>query len=174
MKTCGFLLLTFAAAGLVSGYVRAEEKLAVVDVQRVLDTVEEGKRAKAEFQKELDGKKNDLDRKQAEFKKLDDNFEKQKMILSPAAVMEKRKDLENKKEELQKYWIQLQADTQKRETQLVGEILKKIKQTVEKAGRDGGYSIVWEKNEGGVVYSKPTFDITDQVISLYDKMYGKK
>ena len=151
----------------------AADKLGVVDVQRVLDTVDEGRKAKADFQKEIDSKKTELARKQQEVKKAEESFEKQKLILSPSAVEDKRKDLENKRTELQKFMMNLQADMQKREMQLSGDILKKIRSVIEKVGRDGGYDIVWEKIEGGIVYAKPAFDLTDQVIVKYDKAYKK-
>jgi outer membrane protein len=166
--------LAVVAVGLASGWARAEEKLAVVDVQKVLDTVEEGKKARDQFKREMEAKKNELDKKQAEVKKLGDAYEKQKMILSPSALEEKRKDLETKQMDLQKSAFSANTEMAKREQELSQDVLKKIKQTIEKVGRDGGYSVVWEKAEGGVMYFKPGFDVTDQVISMYDKTYGAK
>src|ERR1051326_3770858 len=84
----------------------ADNKYGFVDVQKVLDTVEEGKQAKTDFKKKIDNKKADLDKKQAELKKLDESFEKQKMILSTSAVEEKKKELQGKMMELQKYQME--------------------------------------------------------------------
>ncbi|MFH1017455.1 MAG: OmpH family outer membrane protein [Pseudomonadota bacterium] len=152
----------------------AQEKLAVVDVQRVLDTIEEGKKARDQFKREMDNKKTEVEKKQAELKKLSDSFDKQKMILSPSALEDKRKEMESKQMDYQRSAMTAQAEMAKREQDLVQPVLKKIKDVIEKVGRDGAYTMVLEKSESGVVYYKPVLDVTDQVITLYDKTYGKK
>ncbi len=152
---------------------RAENRYAIVNVQEVLETVDEGKKAKAQLEKAMLDRKKELDDKQKEYKKMEENFDKQKLILSPSALADKQKEMDNKKSDLQKYFMSAQQDMQKKEMELTGDILKKIRAVVVKIGADAKYDLIWEKNEGGVIYNKDTLDITAKVIDQYNKAYKK-
>jgi len=148
-------------------------KVGVVNVQEILDSVEEGKKARAQMEGEILKKKKDLEDRQKEYKKLDDAYEKQKLVLAPQALGEKQKELETKKAELQKLYLASQGDIQKLELQLSGDIIKRIRSVIAKIGQEGGYDLVLEKNEGGLFYYKDTYDITKKVIEEYNRSYKK-
>lgn len=167
------LLLLASLSGLPGLAKALEVKVGIVNVQEVLDTVEEGKKAKAQLEKAVLDRKKSLDDQQKEFKRLEEAYEKQKLVLSPAALEEKRKELETKKGELQRSYMTAQTDMQKKELDLTGDLLKKIRAVVEKVGREGSYTLILEKNEGGVVYNKENYDMTKQVIDEYNKAYKK-
>jgi outer membrane protein len=118
-------------------------------------------------------RKKSLDEQQKEYRRLEDAYEKQKLVLAPSALDEKRRDLEAKKGDLQRALMTAQSDMQKKELELTGELLKKIRAVVEKIGRDGAYTLILEKNEGGVVYNRDGFDVTKQVVDEYNKSYKK-
>jgi outer membrane protein len=151
----------------------AEMKVGIVNVQDVLDTVEEGKKAKSLLEKAVADRKKSLDDQQKDYKRLEDAYEKQKLVLSPSALEEKRKELETKRGDLQRALMTAQSDMQKKEMELTGDILKKIRQVVEKIGRDGSYALILEKNEGGVIYNKDGFDVTKQVVDEFNKSFKK-
>ena len=88
--------LVVPAVLLVTGVARAEAKLGYVDMQRALMEIEEGKVAKAKLKAQFDAKQKDLDARQAELKKDNDNLE--------AAAREgllKEDKLQQKRDELQ-------------------------------------------------------------------------
>src|SRR6267142_2881682 len=60
------VLLSFATARTAS----AADKIAYVDVQRVISEVEEGKAAKSRLRTELESKRAELDKKQKELEQL--------------------------------------------------------------------------------------------------------
>jgi len=173
MNRVTFLLIVVVGFVLPVPRVRAatEMRLAVVNVQEVLDTIEEGKKAKGQMEKAVTDRKKELESRQKDFQKLQDDFDKQKLVLSPSALSEKQRDLENKRNDLQKFYITAQQDMQQKEMELTGGILKKIRAVVSKIGQEGGYTFIWEKAEGGVIYYKDAFDITKQVIDQYNKVY---
>jgi outer membrane protein len=174
MKTKRTLALLLGSLILAIPVARAAEaKLGIVNIQEILDTVDEGKKAKSQLEKAVTDRKKSLDDQQKEYKRLEDSYEKQKLVLSPSALEEKRKELETKRGDLQRAAMTAQTDMQKKEMELTGELIKKIRQVVEKIGRDGSYSLILEKNEGGVVYNKEAFDLTKQVIDEYNKTFKK-
>jgi outer membrane protein len=165
------MVMALLILGVVQPSLAKELKFGVVNIQDVLDSIEEGKKAKSEMEKTILNRKRELESKQKEYKKMEDEYEKQKLILSPDALEKKRKALEDKKAELQKYYLTAQQEMQKKELQLTGDILKRIKAVVEKIGKEGKYSFIWEKNEGGLVYYQGAHDVTKEVIKQYNKAY---
>jgi outer membrane protein len=167
-----FGILTFVLALLVP-VARADARIGIVSVQDVLDTIDEGKAAKAQMEKELLAKKQDLEKKQKEYKAMEDSLEKQRLVLSASALSDKQKEMETKKNDLQKAYLNSQTEMQKLEAKLMADILKKIRAVITKIGQEGGYDVVVEKNEGGVFYSKDTLDLTKRVIEEYNKAYKR-
>ena len=151
----------------------ADMKVGVVNVQEVLDTIDEGKKAKSKMEAEIGKKKKDLEDRQAEYKRLDESLEKQKLLLSPSVLSEKQKELELKKGEIQKLYLASQADMQKLEGQLMADILKKIRSVVSKIAQQSSYDLVVEKSESGLLYYKDGFEITKLVVEEYNKAYKK-
>ncbi|HLG21105.1 MAG TPA: OmpH family outer membrane protein [Bdellovibrionota bacterium] len=171
-KNLIWILLLLAFAPVRMGHA-VEMKVGVVNIQDVLDAVEEGKKAKAKMEGEIAKKKKDLDDRQAEYKKLDEGLEKQKLLLSPSALSEKQKELEAKKMEIQKLYMSSQTEMQKLEGQLMADILKKIRSVVAKIAQQNSYDLVVEKSEGGLLYYKDGYDITKLVVDEYNKAYKK-
>ena len=168
-KTVGLFLAVFSLSALA-----AEMKVGVVDIQEVVDTIEDGKKAKQEFEKAILDRKKDLETKEKDFKKLAEALEKQKLALSQQALDEKRRDLEEKRNGLMQEQMNAQMEMQKKEMDLKGKLFTKVRTVVEKVGKDGAYALVLEKAEGGVFYFANTLDLTKKVIEEYNKAYAKK
>ncbi len=168
-------ILIFSITLIFSNFLQAAEtKVGIVNVQEVLETVDEGKAAKAQFEKFLSDRRKQLQDKEKEIKRLEESYDKQKLILSSSALEEKRKELEAKKGEFQKNYMMAQTDSQKKEMELTSEIIKKVRAVVEKIGQQEGYQLVLERSEGGVLFYKDSFDTTKKVIDEYNKAYKKK
>ena len=72
---CWIILGVFGLGLLLPGSVSAvEEKVGIVDIQKVLDSVSEGKRAKADLEKAFKKKKDELENKRKAYEKLDAQF----------------------------------------------------------------------------------------------------
>ena len=51
-------------------------------------------------------------------------------------------------------------------------LISKMKKICETLGKERGYTIILEINEGGVVYSNAALDITAEVVKRYDAQAG--
>src|SRR5512138_930929 len=103
------------ALALVPAVAHAEQKIGVVDLQRALNEVDEGKAAKALLKKDFDEKQKQLDAKKTEFEKLQADFEKQAVVMSEPARKDKAQDLDRRARELQALFVNLQKDLSERE-----------------------------------------------------------
>lgn len=159
-----FLLLGGAAA-------HAETKFGYVDLQRALNEVEEGKNAKAKLKKEFDGKQATLDQKQDELKKLKAEFDKQSLVLAEDKKRAKQEELQQKFFELQGLYAKLQKELTAQEAELTQDIFKKMGVIIAEIAEREGFTVVLEKNDGGVLYAPPANDLTNELIRRYNDKY---
>ncbi len=152
----------------------APMKLGTVDLQKALQTVESGKKAKSTLEKEVSAKKSELEKKQAAFQKEAEEFEKKSAILNDTAKGAKQAELQKKFVELQKQAQESQGELQKRERDLTQPIVNELKSIVEALGKEKGMHMVFEKNEAGVLYSESGTDLTDAVIEKFNSKNKSK
>ncbi len=152
---------------------RAETKIGVFDAQEVLDSIDEGKKAVAALKKEAEERKKQIETKGKELEKMNQELESQRLVLAKDALEKKQKEFQAKAIEFQKLQYEAQKDMQSRELSMTGDIFKKINAIMQKMGKEGGYDFILEKNQGAVTYFK-SGDLTQQVITEYNKTYGAK
>jgi outer membrane protein len=155
-----------AAVYAFPGDVRAEQKIAFVDLQRALNEIEEGKAAKASLRREFDQKQKMLDDKKAEFDKLRGEFEKQAMVMSEQARKEKQSELERKGGELQGFFVQLQKELSEREREATRGIFEKMHAIVREIADAEGVSMVVQAE--ALVFATPSLDITNELVRKYN------
>lgn len=158
------LLLALALAPAMG---RAEQKLGVVDLQRALNEVDEGKAAKALLKKDFDEKQRQLDVKKSEFDKLQADLEKQAVVMSESARKERATDLDRRARELQGLFVNLQKDLSERERDATKGIFERMANLVKEIAEADGFTMVLEKG-AGVVYAPSSLDLTDELIRKYN------
>ena len=158
------LLLVVALAPALA---RAEQKIGFVDLQRALNEVDEGKAAKALLKKDFDEKQKQLDGKKAEFDKIQADVEKQAVVMSDAAKKDKANELDRRARELQGLFMQLQKDLSDRERDATKGIYDRMAVIVREIAEAEGFTVVLEKNSG-LVYAPTSLDLTNELIRKYN------
>jgi len=146
-------------------------KLGSVDVQKVLNESEIGKKAKNDLESLIKSKQSVIDEKGKTVEKLKNDIEKQASVLSADARKTKEDELEKAIREYQRLVQDSQADIKKKEAELTDSILKDIHDIIDKIGQEEGYTLIIEK--GMVVYSDKSLDITDRVMDKYNESKSK-
>jgi outer membrane protein len=157
-------------------------RLGIVDFQKALNTVEEGKKIKAKLKKEFDAKMKDVNKREADLNKLQKEIEDlqkkaQSGLLKPEEL-EKGQKMEMKfRKELEEY-AKLRKEygegMKKKEVEATKGILAKLHAISLDIGRQDGYSMILEKNESGLVYANESTDVSEKLIQLYNKKHKKK
>ena len=155
------------ALALAPALARAETKLGTVDLQRALNEVEEGKAAKALLKRDFDEKQKQLDVKKTEFDKLQADLEKQAVVMSDAAKKDRAADLDRRARELQGLFVQLQKDLSERERDATKGIFDRMANIVREIAEADGVTMVFEKG-AGVVYAPTSLDLTNELIRKYN------
>ena len=161
------MLVTLFAAGRVGADEGAAQKIGYVDMNRALNEVEEGKKAKADLEADGKAKKQKLEIKQGELKTLKAELDKQRLILSADALNKKEAELQGKFMELQKMNADFEQEFSQKEAELTKPIADKLKKIVADLGASGGYAAVLPKEV--MLYGLAGNELTDEVIRRYNK-----
>jgi outer membrane protein len=153
---------------MTASFAQAEAKVGYIDMQKAIQATSAGKKAKTELEGDFNKKKKELEKKEADLKKMGEDLEKKKSVLSEDALNKKQAEFQ---EEMLKYRDVVgksQVEIQKKERELTAPILEKMKRTIAKLAKEKGYTMVIE-NSQMVLYATPDADLTDEVISAFEK-----
>jgi outer membrane protein len=161
---CAVLVAVFFAGTSIAQGI----KIAVVDVNKVLNLSEAGKAAKKKMEARYEELKKNIDAKQEEVKKLKDEIEKQKVMLGKEKLKEREDALQARFNELRKLTQEGEREMQGRQSELTREVLKQIEAQIEAVVKAEKYDLVLERN-AGVVHVVDSMDITSRVLELVNK-----
>jgi len=163
-----FGLLTIPLASFAADAV----KFGAIDVQKILNESEAGKKAKSDLESLIKSKQIMIDEKGKAIEKLKADIEKQASVLSADARKTKEDELEKSIREYQRIVQDSQSEIKKKEAELTDAILKDTRELIERTGEEEGYMLIIEK--GMVLYSSKGIDITDTVLKRYDESKKSK
>ncbi len=147
----------------------AETKIGVIDIQRALATSKVGQEAQKRYEAELKKSQTQIDLKKGEYEKLQQTIEKQKGSLNPKALAEKEEQLLTMEKDLKRSFQDKKEELRRENMRLVGDLVGKIRKIVETMAKEDDFGLILEKNNQGVLFSDPKLEITDEVVSRFDK-----
>ncbi|MBL7663028.1 OmpH family outer membrane protein [bacterium] len=162
------ILTVFIITCLFAGQALAETKFAYVDLQRAMSASAQGTKAQKEYEEQVKREQAKIDAKKQSFEAMQSELEKQRASLSDKARAEKQDKLIALEKDIKRDFTDSQDMLRRKNSQLVGEMLKKVKVIVEQVGKDKGYTMVFEKSASSLIYADTTLDITDDVIKVLD------
>ena len=166
----GVAVLLFGASfSAVGAETPAAARIGIVDMQRALQTVDEGRKAKSQLEKEFNSKKSQLQNEEAAIKKMGEEFKKQVALLSDDARMKKQQEIQERIMRHQEMVARSQQEIQQKEQQLIEPLVRKLRGVIGEIAKNKGISTVFEKNDNTVLFYQDKDEITDEVIAAYAK-----
>lgn len=147
----------------------AQSKVVYVDMQKAVQTTKAGGKAKKELESEFNAKKKKLQSQEDKLKKMQEDLEKKAMVLSDDVRAKKQQEFQEEMMSYQKLVAQSQQEIQKREQDLTKPILDKIQKVIEQISKEKGYDMVLERQGNNVLWAKKEADITEDVITAFEK-----
>jgi outer membrane protein len=165
----GIIAAVAAAAILAAGPAIAQGlKIAVIDVNKVLNESEAGKIARKKMEDRYEELKKKVDVLTEEAKKMKEDIDKQKILLGKEKLKAKEEALAAKVAELRKVSQESETEMQRRQRDLTRDVLKIVEGQVDKIVQEEKIDLLLERS-GGVVHFDPSLDITDKVLALVNK-----
>ncbi len=149
----------------------ASVKIAFVDMRKALNETNEGKRAMKKLQSEKNKLQNKINKKEKALMAKQNKLKEQQSILSQEALQKKAQSYYQEVQELQQSYGQFQQDLAAKEMKATQSILSKMQKIVEQMGKSGGYTMIYDRSGGAVVWAPSHLDLTDKLIKLYNKKY---
>ncbi len=149
-------------------------RIAVVDLQRALNETEDGRRAKARLKRLFKRRQQELDKSQNELKAQKEQIEQLvKAHANEKVIQDRAAEYQKALVELQSKYMEYQRELAAQEGALTQEIIARMELILRRLGQTEGYTLILERNEGGVVWAPSNLDLTDVVIQHYNAGEGR-
>jgi outer membrane protein len=161
MLVCGGL---FAA--------NAELKIGFINVEEIFRSFQGTKEAQEKFDKEVAKWEQDASAKQKDIKDLKDQLDKQSLLLSSERKAEIEAKMKQKMTEYQEFLqtkFGQKGEVLSKNEELTKPIIEKINKIIEKIAKEENYDYIMDARAGGVIYGRPTFDLTERVLNILNK-----
>ncbi|MEE9276176.1 MAG: OmpH family outer membrane protein [bacterium] len=158
-------------------------KIGIVNVQRVWENSQEGRRARAELEQEKKRMEVDLNAKRTALEDLTRQARVLRLEIEQksaiwrteernrknADLRRRRREVGRRQDELKRMVEESRRDLLERQRKMFGKVVRELRDVVHQLGQSEGYDLVIDSNIGGVLYSNKTIDLTDLVIRHYDQ-----
>ena len=149
-------------------------KIAFVDLRRALNETNEGKAAMAKLTRHKDKLQKSIAKKEKDILEMKNSIEKQQNVLTKEALQKKVEEYYRAVTELQQTYMQFQRELAQKETKATQDILVKMAKILENIGQSDGYTMIYDRSVGAVVWAPAHLDLTDKLIQEYNKKYKSK
>ena len=142
-------------------------RIGVVDIQKLQEKSETFQKIRDKFTQKFEPLKQKLNNEEEEFGKLEEEFKKQSMMLSPDGKEDKLRELEKKKRHLKYSYEEFRREMRNAEEDSRKVVSVDLQKVVLQIGKAKGFSLIIDK--AGLLYLDDKLDITDEVIKAFDK-----
>jgi outer membrane protein len=157
--------LTMTMTGVLAAQATAP-KIVYVNSQKIIAQAPGRADAEAQFQKEMDQYKAQVQKLGDSLKTQIADYQKNQATMTPAARAAREKDLGGKQQAYQQHVQELEQTAQQREAELVRPIMEQINKIIEQIRTENNYTFILDAGSqaGVVVAADSSLDITEQVI----------
>jgi outer membrane protein len=175
MKRIIIAFFTICLLGAAAGALWAQDtKIVYLDSQKILYESQAGKEAYKQLNTMKDQKSADLEKKQNRLKSMADQLQAKSATMSSSA----REDLESKYDkELKDYNRAVkdaQDDLRRKEMEFLKPFSKELDEIIKTYSEKNNIDIVLDKQNPAIVYTNPKIDITNQIVTAFDKHNQEK
>jgi outer membrane protein len=167
-------ILLSAAAALVLTFSANAQKIAIVDINQVLSSVADYKKAQEDLDKISQKWRGEIAQQQDVIKGLYNRYQAEQVLLNDTQRKQREEEIMNKEKEVreaQRVKFGSEGELFKRRQELVKPIQDKVYAAIERFANEKGYDLILDKSSSaGLIFANPTYDKTSQVVDLVKKM----
>jgi outer membrane protein len=146
-------------------------KIGFIDVQRIISESQAGKKAKDRFQAQVKKAEADVQKERQDLERLKNDLDKKGPLLKDEERRNLEADLQKRSVILQRTLGDYQQDLQRRNNEMIAEILQELAQVVTEVGKADKFPLILERSQ--ILYSDQAIDITNKVIDAYNTRMKK-
>jgi outer membrane protein len=167
MKKCFVFLAMVVSLGLASLSAYADVKVAVVDMQQVVQNTPQFGEITASLRKEFGDRQKKITDAQNSLKKAADDFNRNSSVMTAADRKTTEEKLMTQQRELQQMQMSFQKDFVEAQNKKINELVTQVKKVVADIAKKDKYNVVLVR--AGVIYSDDGMDVTKEVVDALKK-----
>lgn len=143
-----------------------QAKIGYIASERIRTEYEEFQEAESQLQLEFQKVQFEYADMMVQLDSLKQSYETQRLMSSPDWRAEKEQEIQGLEGSIQAFQAQKvgpEGELYQRQAQMEYELLTKVKQAVDRVAIDKGYDFIFDGSVS-LLYGKPTFDLTDDVL----------
>ena len=146
-------------------------KIGFIDIQRIIAESQAGKKAKDRFQAQVKKAEADVQKERQDLERLKNDLDKKGPLLKEEERRNLEADFQKRSVSLQRTMGDYQQDLQRKNNEMMAEILKELEQVVTEIGKAEKFTLILERSQ--ILYSDQATDITSRVIEVYNSRVKK-
>ena len=162
------IIVTLVALLAFSAHVEAQ-RIAVVDITEVLNSMEAYNLAQSELDATAEKWRQEISAEQEKISSLYNAYQAEQVLLSDDAKLKKENeiiDLEKKVTELQRKRFGPDGDLFRKQEDLVSPIQQTVYNAIEEYAAERGYDFIFDKGgSAGILFANPRMDKTNDIIN---------
>jgi len=168
------LLLPLAAVAAVYAQAppaAAPAKVAIIQFQAAVLSTQEGQQAQAVLKTKFDPRKNQLEKREADLRAIDEKLKKTGATLGADVRGKLEKDLAAGTRSLNNDAEDLNSEVQDEENKIMQGMATKMGDIIKDYAAKNGYAMVMDvsSQQSAVLWASPSVNITDAIVKLYDQ-----
>lgn len=171
MRRVNLLLLVALAASLAWATGAQDEpvKVGVVDVDQAINSTDQGKQAREEFNRKQREAQQEIQPLIDEYKERQEEIKSKKYVLSDDVLFEKQVELAELQNRIDNKIQEVKGQLKIDQGRLEAPLRRKLRDIVEEIGKEQGFTLILMRDSPGVIYSREALDITDRVVERFDQ-----
>ena len=169
MKKTVFSMIMILAILAINGNVFAQGetiKIGFVDLQRVIDSSEQGKTAQDEIKKKSDELTAQAKKMEENYNQMKADIDKQQEVLTPEARSQKRDELAKFERDYTRFVQDSRNELRLVEQRSLKQLLEDVGKIVVEYGKTNNFTLILEA--GNILYGTDQIEITEDIIKLYN------
>jgi outer membrane protein len=169
----GLLFLSYAGIATAAEKI-VPEKIGFIDVREIMMNSDTGKKANEELKKIYERNRLLIQGSEAELQKMKDEIEKQRSILTEAALKDKEAAHQKKFRDYQTLVKEANDDLQAKDQEFSKSIIPEIQKLVNSIGEKEKYTVIFDLSATPLPFYNKASDLTKRVIDEFNKTYKPK
>jgi outer membrane protein len=167
------MIITAFAAGILA----ESAKFAYVDTDRIMMTSDLTQEAQTILLNEKQNWEQEIADLDTDLEGLYNDYESKKMIMLESSKQEAEEKIMELRDQRMAKVDEIFGENGKfyqKQAELMEPILDKLKIVIEKVAVENNYSMIFDAATGGLLYAKPSMDITDLIMEELEKSTGEE
>lgn len=170
MKNRPSLIVVLALAlTLISQTSLMAQKIAYVEIDRILESIKEYQDAQTELDRQASVWRQDIAQEYDVIKGMYNRYQAEQVLLSEETRRQREEEIMNKEKavrDIQRERFGPEGELFKRRQELVRPIQDKVYRAIEAYAAERGYDFIFDKSSGaGMIFSNPQYDKTEDILA---------